>query len=217
MNTEMSQKESLLCRTLFALALIMLAAALRVAPHPWNLTPVGAMALFSGAVLKDRRIALLVPLVALFAGDVFIGFHKLIPVVYASFLLNVLIGRFFARGARQALLGVGRSIFPGHQLCRLVALEFLCKNRLRLGRLLPRRPALLLEYARRRRLLRCASVWRIRFSRASFPRTAAARLPTLACMHSWPGFSLLCYSRVAVRLLEWRQWRITLAVCCLTP
>ena len=111
MNTEMSQKESLLCRTLFALALIMLAAALRVAPHPWNFTPVGAMALFSGAVLKDRRIALLVPLVALFAGDVFIGFHKLIPVVYASFLLNVLIGRFFAN--RRTVLRIGAATLLG--------------------------------------------------------------------------------------------------------
>jgi hypothetical protein len=92
MNTEMSQKENLFYRTLLALALIVLAAALRIAPHPWNFAPVGAMALFSGAVLKDRRLAFLFPLVALFAGDAFIGFHKLIPVVYASFLINVAIG-----------------------------------------------------------------------------------------------------------------------------
>jgi hypothetical protein len=92
MNTEMSQKENLLYRTLLALVLIVLAAALRIAPHPWNFAPVGAMALFSGAVLKDRRLAFLFPLVALFAGDAFIGFHKLIPVVYASFLINVAIG-----------------------------------------------------------------------------------------------------------------------------
>ena len=92
MNTEISQKETLLYRTLLALALIALAAALRMAPHPWNFTPVGAMALFSGAVLKDRRLAFIFPLVALFAGDVFIGFHKLLPIVYASFLVNVAIG-----------------------------------------------------------------------------------------------------------------------------
>jgi hypothetical protein len=92
MNSEISQKENLLYRTLLALALIFLAAALRIAPHPWNFTPIGAMALFSGAILKDRRLAFLFPLLALFAGDVFIGFHKLIPIVYASFLLNVAIG-----------------------------------------------------------------------------------------------------------------------------
>jgi hypothetical protein len=92
MNSEISQKENLLYRTLLALALIVLAAALRIAPHPWNFTPIGAMALFSGAILKDRRLAFLFPLLALFAGDVFIGFHKLIPIVYASFLINVAIG-----------------------------------------------------------------------------------------------------------------------------
>jgi hypothetical protein len=92
MNAEISQKEILLYRTLLALALILLSAGLRIAPHPWNFTPVGAMALFSGALLKDRRLAFLFPLVALFAGDIFIGFHKLLPIVYASFLINVAIG-----------------------------------------------------------------------------------------------------------------------------
>ena len=92
MNTEISQKEIMFYRTLLALALIVLAAALRLAPHPWNFTPVGAMALFSGAVVRDRRLAFIFPLVALFAGDVFIGFHKLIPIVYASFLVKVAIG-----------------------------------------------------------------------------------------------------------------------------
>ncbi len=87
-----TQKENLLYRTLLALVLILLAAALRIAPHPWNFTPVGAMALFSGALLKNRRLAFFFPLLALFLGDVFIGFHKLIPIVYASFLVNVAIG-----------------------------------------------------------------------------------------------------------------------------
>jgi hypothetical protein len=111
MNIEISQKENLLYRTLLALALIVLAAALRIAPHPWNFTPVGAMALFSGAVLRDRRLAFLFPLLALFVGDIFIGFHKLMFVVYASFLVSVAIGlwlrdrRTFARISLATLLG----------------------------------------------------------------------------------------------------------------
>src|SRR5580693_7562338 len=92
MNSEISQKENLFYRTLLALALIVLAAVLRIAPHPWNLTPIGAMALFSGAVLKDRRLAFLFPLLALFAGDIFVGLYKIIPIIYASFLVNVAIG-----------------------------------------------------------------------------------------------------------------------------
>jgi hypothetical protein len=101
MNTQLSQNENLLYRLLLAFGIIALAAALRIAPHPWNFTPVGAMALFSGAVIKDRRLAFLVPLVALFFGDIFIGFYKLIPIVYASFLVSVAIG-FWLRDRRSA-------------------------------------------------------------------------------------------------------------------
>src|SRR5260370_2111989 len=110
-NAQISQKEDLCYRTLLAFVLILLAAAVRIAPHPWNFTPVGAMALFSGAVLKDRRLAFLFPLVVLFAGDLFIGFHKLIPIVYASFLMSVAIGfwlrerRTVARISLATLLG----------------------------------------------------------------------------------------------------------------
>ena len=99
MNTPLSQKENLLYRTLLALAMVALVAALRIAPHPWNFTPVGAMALFSGAVIRDRRLALLFPLLALFAGDIFIGLYKLMPIVYASFLVSVAIG-FWLRDRR---------------------------------------------------------------------------------------------------------------------
>jgi len=112
-----TQKENLLYRTLLALALIVLAAALRVAPHPWNFTPVGAMALFSGALLKDRRLAFFFPLLALFLGDIFVGFHKLIPIVYASFLINVAIGvwlrdrRTVARISLATLLGAIQFFF----------------------------------------------------------------------------------------------------------
>ena len=111
MNAEMSHKQNLLCRMLLAFALILLAAALRIAPHPWNFTPVGAIALFSGAVLRDRRLAFFFPLLALFLGDIFIGFHKLMFVVYASFLVNVAIGlwlrdrRSIARITLATLLG----------------------------------------------------------------------------------------------------------------
>lgn len=92
MNTEIHPKHALLYRTLLALVMIVIAAALRVASHPWNFTPIGAMALFSGAILKDRRLAFAFPLLALFAGDIFIGFYKLMPVIYASFLVSVAIG-----------------------------------------------------------------------------------------------------------------------------
>lgn len=105
MNMRISQRDSLFYRTILALAMISVAAALRVAPHPWNFTPIGAMALFSGAILKDRRMAFAFPLLALFAGDLFTGFYKIqmMLVVYSSFLVSAVIG-FWLRERR----GVGR-------------------------------------------------------------------------------------------------------------
>lgn len=96
-----NEKHALLGRTILALAFILIAAALRVAPHPWNFTPIGAMALFSGAVLKDRRLAFGFPLLALFAGDLFTGLYnyRLMLIVYASFALSVAIG-FWLRDRR---------------------------------------------------------------------------------------------------------------------
>lgn len=104
MNPEISPKENLLYRSLLALAIIIIAAALRIAPHPWNFTPVGAMALFSGAIVKDRRLAFAFPLLALLAGDLFVGFYKLgvMLLVYVSFSASVLIGRFL-QGRRTVL------------------------------------------------------------------------------------------------------------------
>src|SRR5713226_10494914 len=100
-----------LLKTASALAMICVAGALRIAPHPWNLAPVGAIALFSGAVLRNRWMALAFPLLALFAGDAFIGFHKLMPVVYASFLVSVAIGMLLRE--RWTVLRVGGAALLG--------------------------------------------------------------------------------------------------------
>jgi hypothetical protein len=98
-------------RAILAAAMILFAAVVRIVPHPWNFTPIGAMALFSGAMFRDRRAAFLFPLAALFAGDLFVGLHRLIPVVYASFLLEVLIGRWL-RG-RRGVPRIGVAVFLG--------------------------------------------------------------------------------------------------------
>lgn len=92
-------------RNLLLLGLVAGAAVARVLPHPWNFTPVGALALFGGATFPSRRSAFLVPLLALFLGDIFIGFHALMPVVYASFLLSVLIGWWLRGGRSIAKIG----------------------------------------------------------------------------------------------------------------
>src|SRR4029077_8889628 len=91
--------------------MIVLAAALRLAPHPWNFTPVGAIALFSGAMVRDRRLAFLVPVLVMFATDLIIGLNKLSPLVYASFLLSGLFGRFLNQ--KRNVLRIGGATFLG--------------------------------------------------------------------------------------------------------
>jgi hypothetical protein len=51
-------------------ALILAAAATRLAPHWWNLTAVGAVCLFGGAYFQRKWAALLVPLAALAISDI---------------------------------------------------------------------------------------------------------------------------------------------------
>jgi hypothetical protein len=111
MNLDTSEKESLLLRTILTFCMIVLAAALRLAPHPWNFTPVGAIALFSGAMVRNRRRAFLFPLLLMFVTDLVIGFNKLTPLVYTSFLISVLIGRFLK--PRLNLLRFGSATFLG--------------------------------------------------------------------------------------------------------
>lgn len=100
-----SKKASLAMKTILAISLIAVAAALRIAPHPWNFTPIGAMAIFSGAMLRSRWMKFALPLLALFAGDVFVGFHKLMPAVYASFLVSVAIGMWLEKRRSVARIG----------------------------------------------------------------------------------------------------------------
>ena len=106
-----SEKLALLLRGAVIVTFIVLSAVLRIVPHPWNLTPIGAMALFSGAMFRNRWLAFLLPLASLFAGDVFVGFHRLMLIVYASFAISVAIGRWLAEKRSAARIGV--AVFLG--------------------------------------------------------------------------------------------------------
>jgi hypothetical protein len=92
MKAELAERELFWMKTGIAAVLVLLAAVLRILPHPWNFTPIGAMAHFSGSVFRDKWQKFLFPLIALFAGDVMVGFHKLMFVVYLSFMVSVILG-----------------------------------------------------------------------------------------------------------------------------
>lgn len=92
-------------------ALIVLAALVRGMPHPDNITPIGALALFSGAYL-DKRVLWLVPVGALFLGDVANGLYDatVLIAVYLGFLASTMVGRSLLRGQdrpARVVLGVG--------------------------------------------------------------------------------------------------------------
>ncbi len=116
------ENENWICpRAAVVTGIVLAAAALRIAPHPMNFAPIGALALFGGAYFSSKRAAaVVVPLLSLVAGDLFTGFHRLIPYVYASFLVSVAIGFWLRRNKSAARIGgatAGRrnSIFPDHQ------------------------------------------------------------------------------------------------------
>ncbi len=81
-------------KNLFApVIIIFIAACLRLIPHPANVAPIAAMALFGG-VYVNKRYALVIPLLAMLLSDMFLGFHDTMVFVYGSFLLTGLIGLF---------------------------------------------------------------------------------------------------------------------------
>jgi hypothetical protein len=56
-------------RVALAVFLILFGAAMTLVKHPWNITPMGAIALFAGAYLLNRPLAIAVPIAALAISD----------------------------------------------------------------------------------------------------------------------------------------------------
>lgn len=93
------------------LSIVFIGAALRLIPHPANFSPIGAMALFGGAMFvgagTQRSLALLLPLAALSLSDLVLGFHSTMPAVYVSFLLVGVIGMALGSKASAVRLALG--------------------------------------------------------------------------------------------------------------
>jgi hypothetical protein len=87
-----------------AVGLMAIGAIARLLPHPANFIPVGAMSLFSGARLRGWKayalpialMALTDPLLSRSSG--FSAYTVATPFIYASFLINVWLGRRFLQG-----------------------------------------------------------------------------------------------------------------------
>lgn len=106
METSKTNSKFLLITALIAVAVIF-----RIIPHPFNFTPVVAIALFGGAKFSDKKWAVLIPVISMFIGDIFLSlmnhymlFHDTIFFVYGSILLIIFLGRNL-----QGKLNVGKT------------------------------------------------------------------------------------------------------------
>jgi hypothetical protein len=90
-----------LSRLVLIALLISVPALMRAVHFERSIAPMGALALFCGAHFRNRWLALGIPLGSMLCGDVLIGlfhhdmafgFHFLMPVIYACYAFNVLMG-----------------------------------------------------------------------------------------------------------------------------
>lgn len=87
--------------------LVIFVVASRLIPHPINFAPIGALGLFSGAYITNKR-TWLIPVLALFISDLFIGFYSPIVMlsVYVSFAISAVLGR-YALSSKRSVIRIG--------------------------------------------------------------------------------------------------------------
>lgn len=98
---------------LVALALIIMGVSLRLVPHPADFAPIGAIAIFGGAMLP-RKLAVWVPLLAMVVSDAIIGFYDIMPIIWGCYALIALASIFWLKRPtllRGAVLTVSASVF----------------------------------------------------------------------------------------------------------
>ena len=113
-------------KRLITLTAIVIGAALcRLLPHPPNVTPIAAMALFAGAHFGNRRIAFLLPIAAMLLSDLVLGLTlygssmlRSQPVVYLCMLITVAIGRLIQ--SNKSVLKIASATFVNAILFYLI-------------------------------------------------------------------------------------------------
>jgi len=91
-------------RLLVLIAFIVSAALSRLLPHPPNVTPIAAMALFGGAYFASRKLAFLLPFAAMLLSDLLLAATvygtaglRSQPAVYVCLAVTVAIGMLIRR------------------------------------------------------------------------------------------------------------------------
>ena len=86
-------------------SLIIASVAFRLLPHFPNFTPLGATAIFTGS-RGSRPWNYYLPILILFMTDMFLGFHKTMLFVYASFLITTFLAEKFLKN-KSSIIGAG--------------------------------------------------------------------------------------------------------------
>ena len=86
----------------------------RLIPHPPNFTPILATAIFTPYIIKDKWIAMSIPLLAMFIADIIIGFHPYMFWVYGAIGISTLLSywsmRFNKKYMQLAIMALVSSI-----------------------------------------------------------------------------------------------------------
>jgi len=110
MDTEKQTNENGLAG-MWATGMAVAAGMIRLLPHPWNFTPVGALGLFGGARLRSWRAYILL-LTVMAVSDLLlwaihgINYTPFNPWVYACFALSIVWGRLFLRSGSAWRIGI---------------------------------------------------------------------------------------------------------------
>ena len=88
---------------------VLSAIFMRLIPHIPNVSPIAALALFSGAFIPSWG-ALILPIAALVISDFFLGFHATVPFVYGSFIFIIILGYVLRGKISPLFVGAGSLI-----------------------------------------------------------------------------------------------------------
>lgn len=80
-------------RIFIILGLLVAAVVSRLIPHPSNWTAVGALAIWSGYLFRDRFSVILAPLVVLLVTDLILRTHVTMPWTFGAYALIALLSR----------------------------------------------------------------------------------------------------------------------------
>jgi len=87
-------------------ALTILMLSFRMIPHPANFTPIGAVAILMGMLLRPRYLSLSLAVLMLFISDVFVGLYSGMLFVYFAYALSVLFSSVFLNRVSWAKAGL---------------------------------------------------------------------------------------------------------------